>query len=36
MLEEKQELADLTVAQGEKWINSMSTKDLKDLFKLER
>lgn len=36
MLEEKQELADLTVAQGEKWINSMSTKDLKALFKLER
>lgn len=36
MLEEKQELADLTVAQGEKWINNMSTKDLKELLKLER
>ncbi len=36
MLEKKQELADLTVAQGEKWINNMNTKDLKELLKLER
>ncbi len=36
MLVEKQELADLTVAQDEKWINNMSTKDLKELLKLER
>ncbi len=36
MLEQKQELADLTVAQGEKWINNMNNKDLKELFKLER
>ena len=36
MLESKQELADLTVAQGEKWITQLSTSDLKDLLKLER
>ena len=36
MLEEKQELADLTVAQGEKWISNMNNRDLKELLKLER
>lgn len=36
MLEEKQELADLTVAQGEKWIASMNNRELKELLKLER
>ena len=36
MLESKQELANLTVAQGEKWITQLSTKELKDLLTLDR
>lgn len=36
MIESKQELADLSVAQGEKWISSMKTNELKELLQLNR
>jgi len=34
MLEAKQELADLTVAQGEQWLTKLSTGELKELIRL--
>ena len=34
MLEEKKDLADLTVAVGESWIGEMKTEELKALFTL--
>jgi len=36
ILEDKQELSELTVARGEKWITDMSTSELKELLKLEQ
>ena len=35
LLEEKKELADLTVTTGEHWIGDMKTDELKKLFALE-
>jgi SNF2 family DNA or RNA helicase len=34
MLKDKRELADLTVAAGEKWIGDYSNKDLREIFAL--
>jgi len=34
MLQEKKELADLTVSAGEKWVGELSNSDLKALFLL--
>jgi SNF2 family DNA or RNA helicase/uncharacterized Zn finger protein len=35
IMKQKRELANLTVAEGEKWITEMSDRELKDLFKLK-
>lgn len=36
MIHAKQELSDITLAQGEKWIGDMSNKEIKDLFALSK
>jgi len=34
MLQEKKELADLTVSTGEKWVGELSNRELKSLFSI--